>query len=50
MCETGDLVLRGTADDLVCVDRTGRVVLRSRRPMERRPTFEEWNAKRTSAA
>jgi hypothetical protein len=50
MCETGDLVLRGTADDLVCLDSRGRVVLRSRDPMKRRPTFEEWKASRPHAA
>jgi hypothetical protein len=50
MCETGDLVLRGTADDLVCLDSRGRVVLRSRDPMKPRPTFEEWKASRQHAA
>jgi hypothetical protein len=50
MCETGDLVLRGTADDLVCVDRRGKVILRSRDPMVSRPTLEEWLASRANAA
>jgi hypothetical protein len=50
MCETGELRLQGSAADLVCLDREARVILRSRRPMERRPTFDEWMARKAGTA